>query len=92
MDNIHRRNSRQWKVLCWNIRGINSVAKWTAIRSKISESKCDIMCIQETKCAHFDQSYLRNFCGPQFDRFEFTPSQGLSGGTLIVWKSSRFLG
>jgi hypothetical protein len=60
MDNTNRRNTSQWKVLCWNIKGINWVPKWTAIRSKISESNCDILCIQETKWAHFDQAYLRN--------------------------------
>jgi exonuclease III len=70
MDHQNRTRNRQWKILCWNIRGINSTNKWTAIRSKISETKCDIICLQETKRAHFDQAYLRNFCGPNFDCFE----------------------
>jgi hypothetical protein len=42
-------NNRQMKILFWNVRGINSQEKWDAIRDKISESACQILCIQETK-------------------------------------------
>jgi exonuclease III len=66
--------------------------KWTALHTKIYESKCDIICLQETKCETFDQAYVRNFCPTQFDCFEFIPSVGASGGTIIIWKSSKFLG
>ena len=41
--------SKSWKVLCWNVRGINSDKKWVFIRDKITESNCDIVCLQETK-------------------------------------------
>jgi exonuclease III len=47
MDYI--RKFKTWKVLDWNIRGINSEAKQLAIREKIEESGCSVMCIQETK-------------------------------------------
>jgi hypothetical protein len=84
MDLSNRINNRSWHILCWNVRGINSRDKWVAIRSKIQESNCDIICLQETKRENFDQSYLRNFCSPQYDRFEFNPSVGASGGTIII--------
>lgn len=32
---------RDWKVLCWNIRGLNSEAKWNSIRDRIVESACE---------------------------------------------------
>jgi exonuclease III len=35
-------------VLCWNVRGLNAKEKWEAIRDKISESGCDVVCLQET--------------------------------------------
>jgi endonuclease/exonuclease/phosphatase family metal-dependent hydrolase len=41
--------TRKWKVLCWNVRGLNAKEKWEAIRDKISESGCDVICLQETK-------------------------------------------
>jgi exonuclease III len=37
------------KILNWNLRGINSEKKWLALASKIAESNCDIVCVQETK-------------------------------------------
>jgi hypothetical protein len=44
----------------------------------------------ETKRAHFDQNYIKNFFPPTFDKFEYVPAIGNSCGTIIVWKSSKF--
>jgi exonuclease III len=80
-----------WKVLCWNIRGINSEKKWNDIRDRVVETSCDIICLQETKRASFDSNFLRQFC-PPFDSFEFNPSNGASGGSIVIWKSAIFHG
>lgn len=85
-------NQRSWKLLCWNVRGINSGKKWNAIRDCIVESNCDIACFQETKRATFDLTFIRQFTPPCFDCFEFLPSNGASGGSIIIWKSSFFTG
>jgi exonuclease III len=85
-------HKRAWKILCWNIRGINSENKWDAIRSKIAESNCDIVCLQETKRESFDSLYVKNFCPPSLDCFEFVPSVGASGGSLVAWNGSKFVG
>lgn len=85
-------NKRTFGVLCCNIRGINSESKWKALRSKITESKCDIICLQETKRELFDGQYIKNFCPPQFSNFEFLPSVGASGGSIILWKGAKFSG
>ena len=69
MDNQH------WNVLCWNIRGINDSDKWDAIRQKIEESACSIVCLQETKHSLFDSAYIWNFAPRHFDNFEFFPSE-----------------
>jgi exonuclease III len=92
MDNHNRGNSRKRKILCCNLRGINSQPKLTAIKSKISETGCDIVCLQETKKELFDLSFIKKFCPQSFDCFEFIPSVGASGGTVVIWKSSRFNG
>jgi exonuclease III len=81
-----------WRVLCWNIRGINAEAKWNAIKSKINESACDIVCLQETKREFFDNNYVNFFCPGRIDNFEFIPSLGASGGSIIVWNGSKFSG
>jgi hypothetical protein len=74
-------------VLCWNIRDINSSNKWSVIKSKINELACDHM---KQKRTFFDQAYVKNFCPPSFDRFEYVVAVGNSGGIIIVWKSSKF--
>jgi exonuclease III len=85
-------SKRSWRILSWNIRGINSEGKWDVIRSKVVESGCDIICLQETKRNFFDSQYLRNFCPRSFDSFEFIPSVGASGGSIIIWKAHNFVG
>jgi exonuclease III len=72
------------EILSWNVRGINYQQKWTAIKRKILDTNCDIICLQETKREVFDQNYLKNLCSAQFDCHAYTPSVGNSGGTIIV--------
>jgi len=85
-------NNRFTKILFWNIRGINSQEKWDAIRDKISESVCQVLCLQETKREHFDHYYLKKFCPRNMDNFAFSPSIGAYAGLLTVWNSSLFDG
>lgn len=83
---------RKWRVLCWNVRGLNSDARQRAVRAKIEESDCAIVCLQETKCDYFDQRLLRKFCPKRFDNFAYAPSVGASGGILVLWNSAIFSG
>jgi exonuclease III len=62
------------------------------VRSKINESDCDIICLQETKCDTFDWSLIRKFCPKRFNSFAFSPSIGASGGIIVLWNSSIFDG
>jgi exonuclease III len=92
MDTHTKNNNRKWKILCWNVRGIDSQTKLLAIQSKIVETKCEIICLQEIKKENFDQNFIRQFCPSAIDHFSFIPSVGASGGTIIIWMSSRFSG
>ena len=46
---MNQRSMRNWKVLCWNVRGLNSETRQRSVREKISESQCAVACLQETK-------------------------------------------
>jgi len=70
----------------------DSSDKWDAIRNKIEESTCSVICLQETKRENFDISFIRNFAPRCFDCFDFIPSVGASGGLLVLWASSFFTG
>jgi hypothetical protein len=85
-------NNRSWQILCWNIRGLNDSNKWDAVRNKVEESACAVFCLQETKKQDFDSGFIRNFAPRRFDKFDFVPSVGASGGILLVWNSSVFDG
>lgn len=83
---------RNWNVLCWNVTGLNSNARQRAVRQKMDESQCAIACFQETKCTSFDIRTIRKKNPRRFDCFAFSPSVGASGGILVVWNSSVFVG
>jgi exonuclease III len=85
-------NSRQFNVLVWNIRGLNSQAKWDAIRTKIDESSCQILCLQETKRESFNNLYLKKFCPKHLNCFAFSPSIGAPGGIITIWNGKFFDG
>jgi len=85
-------STRNWNVLCWNIRGINGNKKWDAVRDKINESGCSIVCLQETKRENFDTPFIRQFIPKRLDKYEFVPSIGASGGILVAWNSNLFSG
>jgi exonuclease III len=81
---------RLWNILCWNIRGINSEDKHNALRTHIDSSGCAIICLQETKRANFDRFYIRKLCPKRFHKFICFPSDGNSGGLVIIWNSVIF--
>lgn len=85
-------DSKSWNILCWNIRGLNASDKWDAVRNKIDESSCSIVCLQETKRDYIDIAFIRNFVPRRFDKFDYIPSIGASGGLLVIWNSSCFSG
>ena len=81
-----------WNILNWNIRGINDREKWLALNNKISDTKCDIICNQETKREQFDQKYIHQFCTRSFNKYDYLPSIGASGGIITIWKGALFQG
>jgi hypothetical protein len=50
-----------WLVLDWNVIGLNDRDKRLVVYNKIDESNCFVICLQETKCAIFDHSFIRSF-------------------------------
>jgi hypothetical protein len=85
-------NNRNWNILCWNVRGINSEGKCDALRNKIEENACTIFCLQESKRDSFDTQYIRNFAPKRFDNFDYIRSVGALGAILVGWNSSVFVG
>ena len=79
-------------ILCWNIRGLNASNKQLALYNAIESCACAIVCLQETKMGYFDASIIKKCCPPRFDDYVYVPSNGASGGLIIIWNSSLFSG
>jgi hypothetical protein len=60
---------------------MNASSKWDAVRDKIEESACSVICLQETKKDHFDMAFIRKFAPRRFDKFDFVPSSGPQGAS-----------
>ena len=60
-------HSRNWNILCWNVRGLYDPDKWDLIRNKLEESACSLFCFQETKKEETDVAILRKFAPRRFD-------------------------
>lgn len=78
---------RTWKILSQNVRGVNSDKKQDAVRYKVLDCSYDIICLQKTKKQSFDIQFVNKICPSIFDAFDYIPSQGASGGSIVIWKS-----
>ena len=85
------RHQKSWNVLNWNIRGLNDAAKQRAVKAKIEESACDVLCLQKTKMESVSP-FLKKVAPKRFRKFVFSPSLGASGGLLVGWNDSNFTG
>ena len=50
------------------------------------------MTFQETKRDTFDLAYIKNFCPKRFNQYCFSPSIGIFGGFITIWKGNMFKG
>ena len=74
-------HSRDWNILCWNIRGLNDSDKWDP-RNKIEESSANIFCLQETKKENFDLHFsFLSLLLSVLIKFDFCHSEGASRGS-----------
>jgi exonuclease III len=89
---MSNQNKRSWNILNWNVRGLNSDDKRNAVRAKIEESSCVIICLQETKMQALDHSEVRKMAPKRFNKYAYIPSDGASGGIFMGWNSSILTG
>ena len=89
---MNRITTRSWKVLCWNVRGLNSDKRQRSVREKVIESQCSVVCLQETKLSSCSRATMKSNYTHGFDQFVESPSRGASGGLLTAWRSDVFHG
>jgi exonuclease III len=77
-------HNRSWKILSWNVRGMNDNRKWSAIRNTIEESCCVAFCLQETKRSVILSNFLKNICQEYITSLFYTLQMGLLGASYCL--------
>lgn len=77
------------KIITWNVRGLNAPKKQRILKCCISDSKPNLMLIQETKMNASEISLFEQKLGVR--QLKHSPATGASGGLAIIWDSRTLL-
>jgi exonuclease III len=75
------------KIISWNVRGVGRRSKRRLIKEKLVNSKADVVILQETKKAEFQRKLIGSIWGVRYTDWVSIPSNGSSGGILVMWKT-----
>jgi exonuclease III len=70
------------KILCWNVRGLEGKGRSRQLKEMVDKSRVNIICLRETMKEHFTIAELRELVSGQSFSWNWTTSNGHSGGTL----------
>lgn len=74
----------KFKILCWNVCGLNEKDKRIAIRKTILLENPNIVCLQETKLSQIDDNLIKQICGLRFKKYVIVDAVGTRGGYIII--------
>lgn len=71
------------KILCWNIRGLNSGGRKIQLGVLMAKHQVDVVCLQETIKQNFTARELASIARGQDMSWEWISPEGRFGGLLI---------
>jgi DNA phosphorothioation-dependent restriction protein DptG len=78
-------------VLNWNVHGLNNPARREVVRNLVTDHRCRIVCLQETKLQAVNDATIANTLGQEFlNSFVVLPSEGTSGGILLACSQDHY--
>ncbi|KAM3020904.1 hypothetical protein ACUV84_040901 [Puccinellia chinampoensis] len=77
-----------YNIVVWNVRGLNSPNRWTAVRVLIEDANAAVVCLVETKLENVTPFSLNQILGSRYDGFTFLPASGTAGGIIVAWQSN----
>lgn len=78
-------------TLSWNVRGLNNSARRKVVADLVTDHKCNIVCLQETKLEVITSSIVAETLGNSFsDNFVFLPAIGSRGGILLAANADHY--
>lgn len=78
-------DTHPYKLLVWNVRGLNSQARRSAIFQVVTAANPAIICFEETKIETMTSDIVRQCLGNKLESFFYLPAVGTRGGILIAW-------
>jgi exonuclease III len=73
------------KILSWNVHGICKVNKCALVKDFVVDSKCEILCLQETKWSEHSIFRVKKVCPHKFTDYIILDAQETRGGILTAW-------
>lgn len=73
------------KIISWNVGGLGEDVKITAIRNAVRRNNPSTVTIQETKKELVYDSLIRALLGNNGCDYVYLPSEGRSGGIIVMW-------
>ncbi|KAK9943790.1 hypothetical protein M0R45_009386 [Rubus argutus] len=78
------------KIISWNVR-VGRRSKRRLIKEKLVNSKADVVILQETKKDKIQRKLIGSIWGVRYTDWVSIPSNGSSGGILVMWKTKLVL-
>jgi len=79
-----------FRLLSWDVRGINDLRKRDVLKFFLRDWKCDLICLQETKLEDVSLSVIRSLLGHYSVGFFFLKVVGASVGIIVMWDKNIF--
>ncbi|KAH0658710.1 hypothetical protein KY289_027458 [Solanum tuberosum] len=77
----------KFKLVSWNVRGLNNKEKRNTVKSLISEWRADIICLQETKLAGNIIEITNQILGGRWIRHACLEASGTRGRIILIFES-----
>lgn len=81
-------SSCNFNFLVWNVRGLNDRAHRAAVRSVVTDARCSVACLQETKLDDIPVTLAAQFLSANLSDFLYLPADETRGGILLAWDQS----
>lgn len=78
------------RILVWNVRGLNSRARRSAVDELVANHLVSVVCLQESKLSVVTNLDVAT-CGSSFSNFVFVPAQGAAGGLVTAWQDANLI-
>ena len=79
----------KFKILSWNVRGVNDPEKRKVIKNFLRSYKADVVCLQETKIQEMSIDLVRSLGVGRQLNWKAMNAEGSAGGILVFWDNSR---